>query len=115
MVQKIFWGVLIGVVVWTMLASSDVNGVKMLSNLGGLPALILELIMCVALVKVALAPSRYDVRRQDYDESGVPIKSVAKPALMSEAEIMKQYEGADASLEGERTASAGANGRVIEQ
>lgn len=99
MLQKIFWGILIGTVAWIMLASSGVNGIKMLSNLGGLPALILELIMCASLVKVAMRPADYDVRRQDYDEAGVPIKSVAKPALMSEEEVMKQYEGAESLIQ----------------
>ena len=89
--MKIFWGVLIGLVAWIMLASAGIDGVKILSNLGGLPALILELIMVVALIKVANNPSKYDTRKQDYDADGVPLKSVTRPATMSEEELMKQY------------------------
>ncbi|MGC4154932.1 MAG: BCCT family transporter [Propionicimonas sp.] len=89
--MKIFWGVLIGLVAWIMLASAGIDGVKILSNLGGLPALILQLIMVVALIKVANNPSKYDTRKQDYDPDGVPLKSVTRPATMSEAELMAQY------------------------
>ena len=91
-VMKIFWGALIGLVAWILLAATGgADGVKMLSNLGGLPALILEMFMVVALVKVANNPSKYDVRKQDYDAHGVPLKSVAKKATMSEEDLMARY------------------------
>ncbi len=90
--MKIFWGLLIGAVAIILLAATGgADGVKMLSNLGGLPALILGLLMVVSLIKVATNPSRYDVRKQDYDADGVPIKSVAKKATMSEEAVMAAY------------------------
>lgn len=90
--MKIFWGGLIGLVAWIMLAATGgADGVKMLSNLGGLPALILELLMVVSLIKVASNPVKYDVRKQDYDPDGVPIKSVAQPATMSEEDVMARF------------------------
>ncbi|MEE2690409.1 MAG: BCCT family transporter [Pseudomonadota bacterium] len=38
---KIFWGVLIGLISWTMTATTGVAGVRMLSNLGGLPGVLI--------------------------------------------------------------------------
>ncbi len=37
--MKIIWGSMIGVVAWVMVAFSGIDGIKMLSNLGGLPAM----------------------------------------------------------------------------
>ncbi len=89
---KIFWGLLIGAVAIVLLgATGGADGVKTLSNLGGLPALILELIMVLSLFKVATNPSKYDVRKQDYAEDGTPLKSVAKKATMSEDAVMEAY------------------------
>ena len=105
--MKIFWGILIGLVAWILLAATGgADGVKMLSNLGGLPALILELFMVVALVKVATNPSKYDVRKQDYDADGVPLKSVAKKALMDEEAVLAQFETIY-DAEAEQAAAAG--------
>lgn len=47
---KIMWGVLIGVTAWIMVSFSGVDGVRMLSNLGGLPALFIVLLMNVAII-----------------------------------------------------------------
>ncbi|MDO5672969.1 MAG: BCCT family transporter [Actinomycetaceae bacterium] len=81
---KLFWGGLIGVIAWIMLASSGVDGIKILSNLGGLPALILGLAMTVSVIRIARNPSRFDVRKEDYDEHGYPIPSATKKATMLE-------------------------------
>ena len=85
---KIFWGLIIGVVSWVMISSSGVDGVKMLSNLGGGPALILDLLICLAIVKVAINPKKYDVYKNDYTEDGTPIKSVTQKATMSEDAVL---------------------------
>ncbi|SMD11821.1 BCCT family transporter [Sporomusa malonica] len=90
---KIFWGGIIGVVTYVMISTAGVDGIKMLSNLGGGPALILELIMCYALVKVALNPSLYDTFKNDYHADGSPIKSKTKKALMSEEAVIEAYHG----------------------
>lgn len=86
---KIFWGVIIGTVSWIMITSSGIDGVKILSNLGGGPALILELLICIALLKVALNPKKYDEYKNDYTEDGNPIKSVTKKAVMSEEAVLE--------------------------
>lgn len=48
---KIIWGLIIGLVSWVMVSYAGIDGVKMLSNFGGFPALILILLINVALLK----------------------------------------------------------------
>lgn len=36
---KVLWGLLIGAIAWFMTAAADIQGIKMMSNLGGIPAL----------------------------------------------------------------------------
>lgn len=88
MLLKVFWGALLGVVSWVLLAVAGVDGIKMLSNIGGLPALLLSMVMLVSLVRVARHPARFDCRPQDYDEDGRPLTSVTQPAAMSENVIL---------------------------
>lgn len=42
--MKVTWGVIVGIVAWVMVSFVGIDGVKMLSNLGGLPALFIVLI-----------------------------------------------------------------------
>lgn len=49
---KIFWGVLIGAVAWIMTSTNGVAGVKMLSNLGGAPGMLVLLGSLVALARL---------------------------------------------------------------
>jgi choline-glycine betaine transporter len=89
--MKIFWGCIIGLVTWIILTVAGVDGVKMLSNLGGAPSLILVLLICWSLIKVARNPVKYDTRKQDYTEDGIPIRSIQKKAVMSEKAVMETY------------------------
>ncbi len=89
---KVFWGILIGLVTWIMITTAGINGVKMLSNLGGGPALILELMICIALVRVALNPRKYDTFKHDYTEDGTPIKSIQRKAIMSEEAVTENIK-----------------------
>ncbi|SDO14074.1 BCCT family transporter [Vreelandella arcis] len=41
--MKIIWGVIVGIVAWVMVSFVGIDGIKMLSNLGGLPALLIVL------------------------------------------------------------------------
>ncbi len=36
---KVIWGVTVSVISWTMISFANIDGVKMLNNLGGVPAL----------------------------------------------------------------------------
>ena len=54
---KIFWGVLIGAVSWLMTATNGLDGIRILSNLGGLPGLLILIGCGVALVRmIAMGP-----------------------------------------------------------
>jgi glycine betaine transporter len=48
---KVLWGTIIGIVSWTMVSFVGIDGVKMLSNLGGLPAAIIVLATSLTLCK----------------------------------------------------------------
>ncbi len=48
---KIIWGVIIGLVSWIMVSSVGIDGVKQLSNIGGLPATIIILFSSITLVR----------------------------------------------------------------
>lgn len=56
--MKIVWGILIGTIAWVMISfsgngqTSGLDGIKMLSNLGGLPALFLMLVVALGMVKM---------------------------------------------------------------
>jgi len=50
---KIFWGVLIGATAYIMTATNGVDGIRMLSNLGGVPGLVIILGCGAALIRLA--------------------------------------------------------------
>ena len=47
---KIIWGVTIGVIAWIMTSFAGIDGIKMMSNLGGLPALFIVLGCNISLI-----------------------------------------------------------------
>lgn len=53
---KVLWGSIIGVVSWTMVSFVGIDGIKMLSNLGGLPAAIIVLATSLTLCKWLIKP-----------------------------------------------------------
>ncbi|MDQ0243709.1 choline-glycine betaine transporter [Bacillus fengqiuensis] len=65
MMIKFVWGITIGAVSWIMISFAKIDGIKMLSNLGGVPALILGLLIVFALIKVAKSPEKYDLASRD--------------------------------------------------
>lgn len=50
LIVKVFWGVLMGGVAWVMTSTTGIEGVRMLSNLGGLPGLFILLAMGAVIV-----------------------------------------------------------------
>ena len=52
---KIAWGTAIGLCAWVMVAYAGIDGIKMASNLGGFPALILMLAISAGWIKLLLA------------------------------------------------------------
>lgn len=71
---KIVWGCLIGLLSWIMITFARLDGIRMLSTLGGLPAMFLCLGIGVCAVKVALNPVKYDTFKNGYDSTGQPLK-----------------------------------------
>lgn len=57
---KIVWGVTVGLVAWVMISYAQIEGIKMLSNLGGAPAILIELLVVIGLIKIARNPYKYD-------------------------------------------------------
>ncbi|MEM9991381.1 MAG: BCCT family transporter [Bacteroidota bacterium] len=53
---KLAWGGTIGVVAWVMVTFAGIDGIRMASNLGGLPALFLILAMSVGVIRLLLKP-----------------------------------------------------------
>ncbi len=49
---KVLWGCLIGVISWIMIAFAGIDGIKMISNLGGLPALFLVLLISLGMIRL---------------------------------------------------------------
>ncbi len=54
---KILWGSIIGIVSWTMVSFVGIDGIKTLSNLGGLPAAIITLATSLTLLKWLRQPA----------------------------------------------------------
>lgn len=52
MLVKVFWGALVGAVAWVMTATTGVEGIRMLSNLGGLPGLFILISMGAVIVSL---------------------------------------------------------------
>ncbi len=47
---KVFWGALVGAVAWVMTATTGIEGIRMLSNLGGLPGLFILIAMGAVII-----------------------------------------------------------------
>ena len=63
---KIAWGLVMGLLSWVMVTFARLDGIRMLSNLGGVPALFLCLGIGVCAIRVILNPARFDVFHDDY-------------------------------------------------
>lgn len=66
MFVKIAWGGLMAVFCWIVVTSFKLEGIRMLSNLGGFPALFLCLGIAVSALKVVANPARYDTFDQNH-------------------------------------------------
>lgn len=71
-ILKIVWGAVLGVVAWITMSFAGLEGLKALSNLGGIPTLILLTPITYCVIKVAWNPYKYDTFKEDYDEYGQP-------------------------------------------
>ncbi|MDR7128313.1 choline-glycine betaine transporter [Algoriphagus sp. 4150] len=56
---KVIWGVLIGFLSWIMISYSGIDGVRILSVIGGLPALFFLFLVSVCLLMILISPKKY--------------------------------------------------------
>ena len=89
MILKVIWGLTIGAVCLIILIAYDIEGVKLLSYLGGLPVVFLMLMFVVCVIRVMRNPSKYDVYAGDYDDQGRPLVSVRPVHLGEESRRSK--------------------------
>ncbi len=58
----ILWTVIVGFVTWIMMSIGEgITGIKMLSNIGGLPAMFLIILVVVSIIRVAKNPNKYNL------------------------------------------------------
>ena len=74
--MKVIWGVIVGVVSWVMVSFVGIDGIKMLSNLGGLPAMLIVLLATGSLWVWLKHPERLDA---------VPTRSTSSRAAKDDA------------------------------
>ncbi|WP_186756267.1 BCCT family transporter [Echinicola salinicaeni] len=56
---KVTWGTLVGLLAWVMITFAGIEGVKILSSLGGLPALFLLIGITISMLLLIWKPSKY--------------------------------------------------------
>jgi choline-glycine betaine transporter len=56
---KVLWGVLIGFLAWVMITFSGIDGVRILSVIGGLPAMFFLALVCGSLILILINPKKY--------------------------------------------------------
>ena len=64
---KIAWGVTVGLVAWVMISFADIEGIKIISTLGGFPAAILLVFVCGSLVKVLFNYKEYNIVDREHE------------------------------------------------
>lgn len=72
---KIFWGFTIGALCLIMLTAFDMDGMKMLADLGGFFSGFLMILFMVSAVAIMKNPAKFDQHQGDYDKDGNPLKS----------------------------------------
>lgn len=73
---KVFWGALVGAVAFVMTATTGIDGVRMLSNLGGLPGLFILIAMGAVIIVL---------RTAWFDEVKAAAQPASAPAVSAEA------------------------------
>lgn len=76
---KIFWGFTIGALCLIMLTAFNIDGMKMLADLGGFFSGFLMILFMAAFILIIRNPAGFDRHQADYDKEGKPIASVRLP------------------------------------
>jgi len=77
---KIFWGALVGVLAYIMITYARIDGIRMLSNLAGVPTLLLCGTVVVSALVVMLNPAKFDHFKNNYDKHGNPMPDRQTPS-----------------------------------
>jgi choline-glycine betaine transporter len=72
-ILKVVWGLTIGALCIIMLSAYDIEGVKLLSYLGGFPVVFMMVLFVVNFLKIMRDPRKYDTFKTDYYENGRPL------------------------------------------
>ena len=70
---KVFWGALVGAIAWIMTATTGIDGVRMLSNLGGAPGL--AILIAMGAVLIAIRTGWYEEVRSASQPAGAAVQS----------------------------------------
>ncbi|MEM7367150.1 MAG: BCCT family transporter [Bacteroidota bacterium] len=64
---KIAWGITIGLIAWIMVSFAGLEGIKMTSNLGGLPALFLVFAIALGMIRLIRKPEQLTGKTKQVD------------------------------------------------
>lgn len=62
---KILWGLIIGVTAWIMITLAGLDGVRMTSNLGGFPALLIILLIIAGTIRILIKGKKSDLFKNE--------------------------------------------------
>ena len=62
---KILWGIIIGLTAWIMITLAGLDGVRMTSNLGGFPALLIILLILAGTVRILIKGRKSELFKDD--------------------------------------------------
>lgn len=77
--MKVFWGFTVGALCLIMLTTFNIDGMKMLADIGGFFSGFLMILFMMAACRIIKDPAGYDSHGEDYDREGRPIPSVRLP------------------------------------
>jgi choline-glycine betaine transporter len=78
-ILKIVWGITIGTLCIIVLGAYDIEGIKLLSYLGGFPIVFMMIIFMANFIRIMRNPRKFDTFKGDYDERGRPLLSDRLP------------------------------------
>ena len=62
---KILWGIIIGLTAWIMITLAGLDGVRMTSNLGGFPALLIIILILAGTVRILIKGRKSELFKED--------------------------------------------------
>lgn len=69
----------VGALCLIMLVTFDIDGMKMLADIGGFLSGFLMILFMTATVIIIRNPAKYDHHQEDYDQEGKPLPSKRQP------------------------------------